>query len=101
MDRLDAASNDTTENALTECVHTPRRSREHAMKRSPMTSARDVRCDEGGRDGVGPLREYPAGEDDDEADEARTSQRGPEALFPDRAQPAIVHARGSLLENVW
>lgn len=46
-------------------------------------------------------RENPAAQNDDETDEARTSKRGSEAVFPDDAQFALVHERGLLFENVW
>jgi hypothetical protein len=73
VDGLDAASNDATNNALTACVDAPRRSREHAMERCPVTPARDIRRNE--------CRS-------DESARAGSS-------LPDRAQPAIVPARGS------
>lgn len=92
---------DPSEDPLAERVSTPFASRKESMERRPVSTARDIRRHEGGRHRVRSLGENPTAEENDDTNETRTCKRGPEAVFPDRTQPAIVHARGSLLENVW
>jgi hypothetical protein len=100
-DRARLRAKNPSEEMLTEQVGLPRAPREEAVKRGPMPPPRHVGRDERRRDRVRALGEDPAAQNDDETDEAGTSERGSEAVFPDRAQFAFVHARGSLFETVW